>query len=349
MQDKIKVIIIEDSTPIRDILVQGLEKDPEFEVLGATSDVYSGREMVIKTKPDVLLLGIELPKMDGVEFLRRFIPQFNIPVVVISSMTQKGKLITMQALDSGAVDFVPRHTTNIARNLELIMKEIRSKLKTASTANLSSMENPAFSANQQTKLSGIDLSKYSDKVIAIGASTGGTEALKKVITRLPADCPGILIVQHMPAGFTKTFADRLNEMSKVQVKEAESGDKIFAGRVLIAPGDYHMKVSRANGVLEVNCETGERVNGQRPSIDVMMFSVAEHIGSNAYGIILTGIGTDGAQGLKAMKNAGAKTLGQDEKSSIVFDLPKYAFEIEAVDRQCHIDTMSEKLIQIITE
>jgi len=349
MQDKIKVIIIENSNSIRDVLVQGLKKDPEFEVLGATPDVYSGREMALKTKPDVLLLGIEMPKMDVVEFLRRFIPQFNIPVVVISSMTQKGKLITMQALDAGAVDFVPRHTSNIAGNLELIMNEISTKLKTASTANLSSIGKPTFSVRQQKVLSGLDLSQYSDKVIAIGASTGGTEALKKVITHLPVECPCILVVQHMPAGFTKTFADRLNEMSKVQVKEAESGDEIIAGRVLIAPGDYHMKVSGTNGVLEVNCETGERVNGHRPSIDVMMFSVAEHIGGKAYGMILTGVGTDGAQGLKAMKNAGAKTLAQDEKSSLIFDLPKYAFEIEAVDRQCNIDTMAEELIHIITE
>ncbi|MCK5740939.1 MAG: chemotaxis response regulator protein-glutamate methylesterase [Chlorobi bacterium] len=349
MQDKIKVIIIDKSASVREILLRGLKDDPSFDVLGVAQDVHSGKEMIIKEKPDVILLDIEMPKMDGIEFLRRIMSQVPIPTVVLSSMTQKGKLITIQAFEAGAVDFVPKQTTNITHSLELIMNEIRTKLKTASTANLSSLGKASFSGRPQDSHPSPDLSKYSDKVIAIGASTGGTIALKKVITNLPTDCPAVLVVHNLPAGYTKTFADRLNEMSKIQVKEAESGDRIIAGRVLIAPGDYHMKVNPAEGGFEVNCETGERVNGQRPSIDVMMFSVAEYIAENAFGMILTGIGNDGAQGLKAMKNSGAKTLGQDESSCVIYGTPKVAYEIEAVDRQCNLNSMAEELIQMITD
>ncbi|MCK5742255.1 MAG: chemotaxis-specific protein-glutamate methyltransferase CheB [Chlorobi bacterium] len=349
MQDKIKVIIIEDSDSIREILFRGLKDDTSFDVIGAAKDIPSGREMIIKEKPDVILLDIEMPKMDGIEFLRRIMSQVPIPTVVLSSMTQKGKLITIQAFEAGAVDFVPKQTTNITHSLELIMNEIRTKLKTASTANLSSLGKAPFSGRAHDSQPSPDLSKYSDKVIAIGASTGGTIALKQVITNLPTDCPAVLVVHSLPTGYTKTFADRLNEMSKIHVKEAESGDRIIAGQVLIAPGDYHMKVNRVEGGYEVNCETGERVNGQRPSIDVMMFSVAEYIADDAFGMILTGVGTDGAQGLKAMKNAGAKNLGQDEKSCVFYDVSKLALELEAVDRQCHIDTMTENLIQMITD
>ena len=346
---KIRVLIIDDSALVRDILAKGLSSDETIEVVGSTPDVFVGRDMIVNLKPDVLTLDIEMPRMDGIEFLQRLMPQYPIPVVVVSSLTQRGKYITLQALESGAVDFVPKPAIDVARGLKEMMLELRTKIKIASTANVSHWKNKRFdkiqkAAYQSTKA----LAESTDKVIAIGASTGGTEAIRKVITMLPPTMPGIVIVQHMPSGFTKTFADRLNEISLMQVKEAETGDRIMNGRVLIAPGDFHMKVIRSGGYYQVVCQGGEKVNGHRPSVDVLMFSVAEHVASNAYGLILTGMGNDGAAGLKAMKEAGAATLGQDEESSIVYGMPKVAFDIGAVDRQYPLDKISANLIRLVS-
>lgn len=346
---KIRVLIIDDSALVRDILTKGLSSDETIEVVGSAPDVFVGRDMIVNLKPDVLTLDIEMPRMDGIEFLQRLMPQYPIPVVVVSSLTQRGKYITLQALESGAVDFVPKPAIDVARGLKEMMLELRTKIKIASTANVSHWKNKRFdkiqkAAYQSTKA----LAESTDKVIAIGASTGGTEAIRKVITMLPPTMPGIVIVQHMPSGFTKTFADRLNEISLMQVKEAETGDRIMNGRVLIAPGDFHMKVIRSGGYYQVVCQGGEKVNGHRPSVDVLMFSVAEHVASNAYGLILTGMGNDGAAGLKAMKEAGAATLGQDEESSIVYGMPKVAFDVGAVDRQYPLDKISANLIRLVS-
>lgn len=348
IKKKIKVLIIDDSALVRDILTKGLSDDPGFEVVGAAPDVYVGRDMIVEHRPDVLTLDIEMPRMDGIEFLRKLMPQYPLPVVVVSSLTQKGKYITLQALESGAVDFVPKPTTDIARGLKEMLLELKTKIKIASTANVSHWKNKKYDAiiNKEDNKSKA-LAESTDKVIAIGASTGGTEAIKKVITQLPSTMPGIVIVQHMPAGFTKTFADRLNELSLMQVKEAENGDRIINGRVLIAPGDYHMKVIRSGGRYQVLIENGEKINGHRPSVDVMMLSVAEQVGANSYGIILTGMGHDGAQGLKAMKNAGAKTIAQDEFTSVVYGMPKVAFDIGAVDTQLPIEKISSTLINVV--
>ena len=346
---KIKVLIIDDSALVRDILNKGLSSDPSIEVVGTAPDVYAGRDLIVQLRPDVLTLDIEMPRMDGIEFLQRLMPQYPIPVVVVSSLTQRGKYITMQALEAGAVDFVPKPVADIARGLGEMMMELRTKIKIASTANVSHWKNKKYEHLQKLRSTGSKaLAESTDKVIAIGASTGGTEAIKKVIENLPQTTPGVVIVQHMPPGFTKTFADRLNEQCLMQVKEAEHGDRILTGRVLIAPGgDKHLQVVRSGGYYQVQLVAGEKVNGHRPSVDVMMNSVAEHVGSNAYGVILTGMGSDGAHGLKAMKEAGAKTVGQDKTSSVVYGMPKVAFDLGAVDKQLHLDKICDYIQSLV--
>lgn len=346
---KIKVLIIDDSALVRDILNKGLSADSMFEVVGSAPDVFVARDMIVNLKPDVLTLDIEMPRMDGIEFLQRLMPQYPIPVVVVSSLTQRGRYITLQALEAGAVDYVPKPTSDVARGLKEMMLELRTKIKIASTANVSHWKNKRFDKPRQFNSRGLKaLAESTDKVIAIGASTGGTEAIRKIISELPPTMPGIVIVQHMPAGFTKTFADRLNELSLLQVKEAVTGDRVMNGRVLIAPGDFHMKVIRSGGYYQVVCQSGDKVNGHRPSVDVLMHSVAESVASNAYGVILTGMGNDGANGLKEMRNAGAKTIGQDESSSIVYGMPKVAMEIGAVEQQYPLEDITENLIRIVS-
>ncbi len=347
---KIRVLIIDDSALVRDILQKGLSADPGLEVVGTAPDVYVGRNMIVELRPDVLTLDIEMPKMDGIEFLRRLMPQYPIPVVVVSSLTQRGKEITMQALEAGAVDFVPKPTADIARGLSDMMLELRTKIKISSNANVAHWKNKRFESNASNKyFANKALSESTDKVIAIGASTGGTEAIKKVITDLPPSSPGIVIVQHMPPGFTKTFAERLNETIMMQVKEAEHGDRIVTGRVLIAPGDFHMRVVRRGGQYLVELDQQEKVSGHRPSVDVLFNSVAQHVGSNAYGVILTGMGSDGAKGLKAMRDAGAKTIGQDELSCVVYGMPKVAYEMGGVQRQIRLDKMTQEIINLYSK
>ena len=344
----IKVLIIDDSSLVRSILSSGLSKDKNIEIVGTAPDVYVGRDMIIKKKPDVLTLDIEMPKMDGVEFLRRLMPQHPIPVVVVSSLTKKGKKITLDALEAGAVDYVAKPEADLERGLTGMMEQLIGKIKIASKANVSGWKNQ-YKFKNKAPLSGRveSLSETTDKVIAIGASTGGTEAIREIITGLPVTMPGILIVQHMPKGFTTTFANRLNELSQLNVKEAENGDIIKMGKVFIAPGDYHMKVKRSGGEYLIKIEEGEKVSGHRPSVDVMFQSVAEQVGANAYGVILTGMGSDGAKGLKLMKESGAKTIGQNKNSCIVYGMPKVAFEIGAVDKQVDLKLISHTLINLL--
>lgn len=345
---RIRVLIVDDSALVRDILSKGLSADPGIEVIGTAPDVYIARTLIVEHRPDVLTLDIEMPKMDGIEFLRRLMPQFPLPVVVVSSLTQRGKEITMQALEAGAIDFVPKPASDVARGLKEMMLELRTKIKIASTANVSHWKNKRFESTNKPGTAKA-LAESTDKVIAIGASTGGTEAIKKVIVDLPPTTPGIVIVQHMPPGFTKTFSDRLNELSMMQVKEAENGDRVVTGRILIAPGDYHMRVVRKGGHYVVEMNQQDKMNGHRPSVDVLFHSVAQYVGANAYGVILTGMGNDGAVGLKAMKDAGAKTIGQDEASSVVYGMPKVAYDLGGVDRQYPLDRITGELINLINK
>ncbi|MFQ5649178.1 MAG: chemotaxis response regulator protein-glutamate methylesterase [bacterium] len=348
MGKKIRVLIVDDSAVVRQILSQGLSADPEIEVVGTASDPYIARDKILQCKPDVLTLDVEMPRMDGVEFLRRLMPQHPMPVLMVSSLTERGKQITVQALEAGAVDFVTKPTSDVQRGLNQMLGELRQKLKIAATANVSRWKRRNYQPRRPTPAASHALAESTDKVIAIGASTGGTEAVRQVLGELPGDTPGIVVVQHMPAGFTRMFAQRLNEHSAMVVKEAKTGDRILQGRVLIAPGDYHMKVYRSGGMYYVECKQADKVCGHRPSVEVLFRSVAYSVGANAIGIILTGMGHDGADGMVAMRKAGAKTIAQDEATCVVFGMPKVAYEKGGTDQLVALDRIPGKLLSMLS-
>lgn len=346
----IRVLVIDDSALVREILSKGLSRDPQIEVVGTANDPYMAREKIAKLRPDLLTLDVEMPRMDGVQFLRHLMPQFPLPVVMVSALTGKGQQMTLDALDAGAVDFVTKPQSNIAEGLEGMLEELRFKVKMAFTADLSQWKTPSSPKKLlQTSEASKALSRSTDKVMAIGASTGGVEAIRALIAGLPVASPGIVICQHMPPGFTTSFAERLNDISALSVKEAESGDRILPGRVLLAPGDKHLRVIRSGGNYLALCESGDLVNRHCPSVDVLFHSVAKYVGANAIGVLLTGMGADGALGLLEIKKSGGKTLGQNEKSSVVFGMAKQAHKVGAVDRLVSLAEMPAVLITVINE
>ncbi|MFH2129494.1 MAG: chemotaxis response regulator protein-glutamate methylesterase [bacterium] len=345
---KIKVLIIDDSALVRSILESGLGKDPMITVVGTASDPYIARDKILELEPDVLTLDVEMPRMDGVAFLRKLMPQYPIPVIMVSALTERGKKITMNALEAGAIDFVTKPSTGVSRGLNAMMSDLREKVKIASTADVSHWLNrhkPLPRSQPESRV----LSGGTDKVIAIGASTGGTEAIRTMIKMFPASTPGVAIVQHMPPGFIQAFAESLDHQSAMQVKEAENGDRILPGRVVIAPGGKQMKIYRSGGVYLTKIFDGERVNGHCPSVEVLMNSVAEQVGDNAIGVMLTGMGGDGAKGLLAMRKTGARTFAQDEKTSVVFGMPKVAFEIGAVEKMLPIDAIVPAILKSLEQ
>jgi two-component system chemotaxis response regulator CheB len=340
----IRVLIVDDSATARAAVKDILESDKDIQVVGVASDAFIARDRIVELKPDVICLDVEMPRMDGITFLKKIMQHMPTPVIMVSSLTQKGAQTTLDALEAGAVDFVGKPHSNIYDGKDEIRDELVAKVKMAAKAKVGKIasENP-----QSGKLQYKALSETTDKVIAIGASTGGTEAIKDVITRLPSNTPGIIIVQHMPASFTKPFADRLNSLCDLEVKEAENGEYLGVGKALIAPGDYHMVLRRSGAKYYVEIGTGDKVSGHRPSVDVMFNSVAKVAGTNSTGVILTGMGADGARGLLAMKNAGAKTLGQDERSCVVYGMPKAAYELGGVEKQVHLSLMPEAILKTI--
>lgn len=349
MSRPIRVLIVDDSALVRNILSQGLNLDPGIEVVGTASDPYQARDKIVQLRPDVLTLDVEMPRMDGVAFLRKLMPQYPLPVVMVSSLTQRGKQITIDALDAGAVDFVSKPTSNVASGLNAMIGELRVKVKIASTANVSHWKGKQMEGRPQALVGSKALAESTDKVIAIGASTGGTEAIRKVITQFPATTPGVVIVQHMPAGFTKMFSDRLNQLCAMEVKEAADGDRVRSGLILIAPGGIQMKVVRSGGFYHVKCGGTDKVSGHCPSVDVMMSSIAEQVGANAVGSMLTGMGGDGSDGMLAMRKAGARCVAQDEASCVVFGMPKVAFEKGGAERLVPLDSMAQTLLNLLTE
>jgi two-component system chemotaxis response regulator CheB len=341
-------MIVDDMALVRDILAQGLNLDPGIEVVGTAGDPYIAARKIPELKPDVLTLDVEMPRMDGVEFLRKLMPQHPLPVVMVSALTERGKRITLDALDAGAVDFVTKPGADIARGLNAMLVELGTKIKIASTANVSHWKHrrkpPPVSAGRAQALS-----ESTDKVVAIGASTGGTEAIREVISRFPIDMAGVVIVQHMPSGFTRMFSDRLNTLCAMEVKEAENGDRVMQGRVLVAPGGFHMKVIRSGGIYKVDIREGEPVHGHCPSVEVMMQSVAGSVGANAIGVMLTGMGDDGADGMKAMRDSGARTLAQDEKTSVVFGMPKEAYARGGAERLVPLPEVARTVLHWLRE
>ncbi len=343
----IRVLIIDDSALVRQILQSGLDQYPDLEVIGTAVDPYDARDKIVKLKPDVLTLDVEMPKMDGVQFLRKLMPQYPIPVVMVSALTEKGKKITIDALEAGAVDFVAKPTVSISNGLNSMMGELAYKIKIAALANVSHWKRikpvqPRF----EPDLSNINCE---NKIIAVGASTGGTEAIKVILRELPTTVPGILIVQHMPPEYVAAFAKNVDSQCKIEVREAQYNDVIEPGCALIAPGGKHLKIIKQRGNFIVRTYSGPRVSGHSPSVDVMMESVAQEASDNAYGIILTGMGRDGANGMKQMYQAGATTFAQNEETCVVFGMPKAAYQIGVIQHILPIDEIAHVLLKSIAK
>ena len=338
----IRVLIVEDSLVFRELLVQNLNRDPAIEVVATAKDPFEARDAILEYRPDVMTLDVELPRMNGIEFLQKLMPQYPLPVVVISALSDK----VFDALNAGAVDFVAKPSVTGRAQLEdFIQNELLVKIKIASTAKISQIKQKAVAAAQHG-FSGTG----KELIVAIGASTGGTEANFSVVKDFGVDIPGVIIVQHMPPGFTKMYAQRLDNQCRVQVKEAQTGDKVLPGHVLIAPGgDQHMRLVKVNGVYQVEIKQGPRVNGHCPSVDVLFDSVAKAAGPSALGIILTGMGGDGAKGLLAMRKAGARTIGQDESTCVVYGMPKVAYDIGAVEFQDKLQDIAKRTYAVLNK
>lgn len=345
---RVKVLVIDDSALVRDILSKGLAMDPALEVVGTAANPYIARDKIVQLKPDVLTLDVEMPNMDGLEFLRRLMAQYPMPVVMVSALTVKGGKTTLAALENGAVDFVTKPSVDVARGLSSMLDELRLKVRMAAGANMEAWEKNRRLPTGKVMVNRPALSESTDKVIAVGASTGGTEAVRSILKGLPAATPGVVIVQHMPAGFTRHFADALNGICQMEVKEAATGDRVLPGRVLIAPGDTHMRVIRSGGVYQVECSGKEKVGGHCPSVNVLFESVAKCAATNAVGVILTGMGSDGADGLLAMRKAGARTVAQDEATSIVFGMPKAAWELGGAESLVPLQLIGAMVCSMVT-
>lgn len=341
---KIKVLVVEDSLFFRELLVKHLNNDPELEVVASAQDPFEARDMIVKYKPDVMTLDIEMPRMNGIEFLRKLIPQYPMPVVMLSSLSGK----VFEALNAGAVDFVVKPAMSDRKKMEELMKyDLPAKIKIAATVKTGLIRKTVVPELTETITLKVNTK---DLVIAIGASTGGTEAIATILKEFGPDIPGTVLVQHMPPGFTEIYAGRLNDQCRVTVKEAKHGDKVIPGQVLVAPGgDCQMRLVKVNGVYQVEIQPGPKVSGHCPSVDVLFESVAKAAGSRAIGIILTGMGADGAKGLLEMHKAGAKTIGQDESTCIVYGMPKAAYEIGAVDHQEQLNNIAKKTYEVLNK
>ncbi|WP_299595929.1 chemotaxis response regulator protein-glutamate methylesterase [uncultured Microbulbifer sp.] len=322
--EKIKVLCVDDSALIRGLMREIIDSQTDMHVVAVAPDPLVARDLIKRLNPDVLTLDVEMPRMDGLDFLERLMRLRPMPVLMVSSLTRSGSEITLRALELGAVDFVAKPQLGIRSGLLEYSQQIAEKIRAAARAR------PTRSVRKnevQPALEPVMVS--SEKLMIIGASTGGPEAIRQILEPLPANCPAILIAQHMPIGFTRSFAERLNRLCRIQVKEAEQGERILPGHAYIAPGDQHLKLARSGANYLVELDSGPAVNRHRPSVDVLFESAAEIAGRNAIGTILTGMGRDGAVGLLAMRQAGAATLAQDEASSLVFGMPREAIALGA--------------------
>ncbi len=352
---KIRVLIIDDSASVRQAMTAILSEDPAIEVIAAAADPFAAARYIQDEVPDVITLDVEMPRMDGVTFLRKLMSQRPIPVVMCSSLVEEGSETLLQALEAGAVDVILKPRMGVADHLNDAKMRIRETVKGAARARVRGRPATGRVAAAPAKLTadavlppptGRAMSRTTEMVVCIGASTGGTEALREVLEALPANSPGIVIVQHMPESFTRAFARRLNGLCQVDVKEAEDGDTVMRGHVLIAPGGLrHMMLERQGARYVVAVKEGPLVSRHRPSVDVLFRSAARNAGSNAVGIIMTGMGDDGARGLLEMKQAGARTFAQDEASSVVFGMPKEAIARGAADRVIPLSAIARELLQ----
>ncbi|MBC2768524.1 protein-glutamate methylesterase/protein-glutamine glutaminase [Pusillimonas minor] len=339
---KIRVLCVDDSALVRGLMTEIINKQPDMEVVAVAPDPLVARELIKQHNPDVLTLDVEMPRMDGLDFLERLMRLRPMPVVMVSSLTERNSEVTLRALELGAVDFVTKPKLGLRDGLMEYSDLIADKIRAAASSR--PRPRPAATPGAPAKRLNAVFST-TEKIIAIGASTGGTEAIRQVLVPLPANSPAIMITQHMPAGFTKSFVQRLDNLCAVRVHEAEDGQRVLPGHVYLAPGGVaHMKLARSGANYVVRLEETEPVNRHRPSVDVLFHSVAQVAGKNAVGALLTGMGKDGAQGLLAMKQAGAATFAQDEASCVVFGMPREALLIGAADEAVPLQQISEKLL-----
>jgi two-component system chemotaxis response regulator CheB len=344
MDNKIKVLIVDDSAVVRKVFKEELSREKSIEVVGTAPDPYVARDKIIKLKPDVITLDIEMPRMDGITFLRKLMKHHPLPVIIVSSLTSKGSKLAMEAFSIGALEVISKPSSSYS--VGEMSVQLIDKIKAVAKVKVDPSKERSCKV-PQVSLTSKALSETTNKIIAIGASTGGTEALRVVLTSMPPNAPGILVVQHMPAKFTASFAERLNELSAITVKEAKDGDSLVNGIALIAPGNYHMLLKRSGARYYVQVKNGPLVNHQRPAVDVLFHSVANYAGSNAVGVIMTGMGADGALGLLKMKEAGARTLAQDEKSCIVFGMPHEAIKLGAAEKVVSLENVTKATLDLL--
>jgi len=352
---KVRVLVIDDSASVRQTLVDVLSADPGIEVMGVASDPFVAARRIAEDVPDIITLDVEMPRMDGITFLRKLMSQRPIPVVMCSSLTEAGSETLMQALEAGAVDIILKPRIGAADHLAESAERIRDVVKAAARARVGGRRPATRAMDPGTKLTadamlppptGAAMARTTEMVACLGASTGGTEALREVLQALPANAPGIVIVQHMPAGFTAAFSKRLNSLCEVEVKEAQHGDPVLRGHVLIAPGDKHMLLERQGARYQVAIKDGPPVSRHRPSVDVLFRSAARAAGRNAMGVIMTGMGDDGARGLLEMKEAGAVTVAQDEATSVVFGMPKEAIARGAAQKVMALEHIAREIMAV---
>ena len=345
MNQNIRVLIVDDSAVVRKVFSEELSRERGIEIVGTAPDPYVARDKIIKLRPDVVTLDIEMPRMDGLTFLKKLMKHYPLPVIIVSSLTTKGGKMAMEALSLGAVDVISK--PSVAYSVGDMSVQLADKIRAAAHVNVMAKADHVRSMDQKKRaVASKALLSTTNKVIAIGASTGGTEATRVVLSGMPSNSPGIVIVQHMPAKFTASYAERLDALSDITVKEARDGDSVTNGTALIAPGNYHMVLRRSGSRYYVQVKTGPLVHHQRPAVDVLFKSVADYVGSNAVGIILTGMGADGASGLARMKEAGASTIAQDEKTCVIFGMPKEAIKAGAVDKTVALNDIARTALEM---
>ncbi len=335
-QKKIRVLIVDDSRVSREMIARGITMDRQIEVAAVATDPFEARDKILETRPDVITCDVEMPKMNGIDFVRRLLPQYFVPVIMVSAVSK----VVFEAMEAGAVDFVVKPDMQSPKGMETFIRDLIQKIKMASAVKSpqNKPEKAAVTGNMACDVGNI---------IAIGASTGGTEAIYSILSSLPPTTPGIVIVQHIPPVFSKMFAERLDHQTSLTVKEAETGDFLDMGKVLVAPGDKHMRIKKVGKRYQVECFQGEKVNGHCPSVDVLFESVAKEAGRCAVGVLLTGMGYDGAKGLMAIRRQGGRTIGQDEASSVVYGMPKVAYDLGAVETQVPLGSIPQILSKLL--
>jgi len=333
----IRVLVVDDSMMFRELISRGISSDPQIQVVAKAVDAFDARDKIIEFRPDIMTCDINMPKMDGIEFIRRLLPQYQIPVIIVSTVSEA----VFDAIEAGAVEFVSKPAKGTGTVMDDFLAELTGKIKAVATEKVKNVIAPAA-----RQMPNSEPETDRKKVIAIGASTGGTEAIYHVLKSLPPTLPGIVIVQHIPPMFSRLFSERLDKQTRLEVKEAETGDRVEQGKVLVAPGDRHMRLVRRNGGYVVECFEGARVNGHCPSVDVLFNSVASEAGNNAVGVILTGMGADGAKGLLEMRKRGSHTIGQNEISSVVYGMPKAAYDLGAVEYQMDLSKIPDMMASL---